>query len=97
MKALLGIFREAILNAPADVKEQAANGMGELLVLASADSIKPSVIHVTGPLIRILGDRYSPDVKVAVLDTLTILLPKVRPKVNSNLIQITISILYCCR
>jgi len=77
VKALLGIFRETVLNGPADMKEQAANGMAELIVLANADAIKPSVIHVTGPLIRILGDRYSPDVKVAVLDALSILLPKV--------------------
>ena len=73
----MGIFREALLNASADVKEQAALGMGELIVLSNTEALKPSVIHVTGPLIRILGDRYGPDVKVAVLDTLSLLLPKV--------------------
>ena len=40
------------------------------------EALKPSVIHITGPLIRILGDRFSHNVKTAVLDTLAILLSK---------------------
>jgi len=65
------------LNGRADVKEQAALGMGEVISLSTEAALKPSVIHITGPLIRILGDRYGPEVKIAVLDTLTLLLMKV--------------------
>jgi len=74
---LLPIFREALLNGGADLKEQAALGMGEVIALSTESSLKPSVAHVTGPLIRILGDRYGPHVKIAVLDALTLLMVKV--------------------
>jgi len=74
---MLPIYREAVLNGSAEMKEQATVGMGELIMLSSEEALKPSVIHITGPLIRILGDRYGPSLKCAVLDTLTLLLVKV--------------------
>lgn len=74
---LLPIYREAILNGPPEMKEQAAQGLGELIKLTSPEALKPSVVAITGPLIRILGDRFSPGVKVAVLETLALLLAKV--------------------
>ncbi|XP_035228033.1 eIF-2-alpha kinase activator GCN1-like [Stegodyphus dumicola] len=74
---ILPIFREAILNGVAEDKEQAAQGLGEVIKLTSADALKPSVVHITGPLIRILGDRYNWPIKVAFLETLALLLAKV--------------------
>ena len=77
---VLPIFREGILNGSQDVKEHAATGLGEVIQLTSADALKPSVVNITGPLIRILGDRFNWSVKVAILDTLGLLLGKVRFK-----------------
>ena len=74
---VLPIFREGILNGSQDLKEQAAMGLGELINKTSAEALKPSVVHITGPLIRILGDRFAWSVKTAVLETLTLLLSKV--------------------
>nr|XP_036221655.1 eIF-2-alpha kinase activator GCN1-like [Bactrocera oleae] len=74
---LLPVFREAILNGMPDVKENAAEGLGEIISLTSAQSLQPSVVQITGPLIRILGDRFNAGVKAAVLETLAILLKKV--------------------
>ncbi|XP_049305778.1 eIF-2-alpha kinase activator GCN1 isoform X1 [Bactrocera dorsalis] len=74
---LLPVFREAILNGMPDVKENAAEGLGEIISLTSAQSLQPSVVQITGPLIRILGDRFNAGVKAAVLETLAILLRKV--------------------
>ncbi|XP_069136043.1 stalled ribosome sensor GCN1-like [Argopecten irradians] len=74
---VLPIFREGMLNGSQDVKAVAANGLGELIHLTSPEALKPSVVNITGPLIRILGDRFSAQVKVAVLETLTLLLAKV--------------------
>ncbi|KAH8289080.1 hypothetical protein KR054_012411, partial [Drosophila jambulina] len=74
---LLPVFREAILNGLPDEKENAAQGLGEVIFLTNAQSLQPSVVHITGPLIRILGDRFNAAVKAAVLETLAILLHKV--------------------
>ncbi|XP_076367337.1 lethal (3) 80Fj isoform X2 [Tachypleus tridentatus] len=74
---ILPIFREAILNGQPEMKEQAAQGLGEVIKLTSPEGLKASVIQITGPLIRILGDRFAWNVKVAVLETLALLLEKV--------------------
>lgn len=74
---LLPVFREAILNGLPEEKENAAIGLGEVISLTSASALQPSVVHITGPLIRILGDRFNANVKAAVLETLAILLHKV--------------------
>ncbi|KAK0092981.1 hypothetical protein PV326_000188 [Microctonus aethiopoides] len=74
---ILPIFREALLNGMPEAKEQAAQGLGEVIRLTSASALQPSVVHITGPLIRILGDRFNWSVKAAVLETLAILLGKV--------------------
>ncbi|GIX96451.1 eIF-2-alpha kinase activator GCN1 [Caerostris darwini] len=74
---ILPIFREAILNGVAEDKEQAAQGLGEVIKLTSPDALKSSVVVITGPLIRILGDRYNWPIKVALLETLALLLSKV--------------------
>ncbi|KAF7989110.1 hypothetical protein HCN44_007420 [Aphidius gifuensis] len=74
---ILPIFREAILNGLPEAKEQATQGLGEIIKLTSPSALQPSVVHITGPLIRILGDRFTWSVKAAVLETLAILLGKV--------------------
>ncbi|ROT65240.1 Translational activator GCN1 [Penaeus vannamei] len=76
IQPILPIFREAVLNGEPELKEAASNGLTEVIRLTSSDALKPSVVHVTGPLIRILGDRFAWNVKVAVLDTLALLLAK---------------------
>ena len=74
---MLPIFREGILTGSPEIKELSAIALGELIRKTSAEALKPSVVHITGPLIRILGDRFAPAVKTAVLETLTLLLSKV--------------------
>ena len=65
------------MNGAQDLKEQSAIALGELIQKTSAEALKPSVVNITGPLIRILGDRFAWGVKTAVLETLTLLLSKV--------------------
>lgn len=65
--------------------------VGDVIKKTSAEALKPSVVNITGPLIRILGDRFSFNVKVAVLETLGLLLGKVLYLAISQLTLMIIS------
>nr|XP_033809981.1 eIF-2-alpha kinase activator GCN1 isoform X2 [Geotrypetes seraphini] len=75
--SILPILREGVLSGNPEQKEEAAKALGLVIRLTSAEALKPSVVSITGPLIRILGDRFSWNVKVALLETLSLLLAKV--------------------
>uniref|UniRef100_A0A9J8CSH1 GCN1 activator of EIF2AK4 n=1 Tax=Cyprinus carpio carpio TaxID=630221 RepID=A0A9J8CSH1_CYPCA len=74
---ILPVLREGVLTGSPEQKEEAARALGGVIKLTSAEALRPSVVNITGPLIRILGDRFSWSVKTALLDTLTLLLAKV--------------------
>lgn len=78
MTSILPVLREGVLTGSPEQKEEAAKALGLVIKLTSAEALRPSVVNITGPLIRILGDRFSWNVKVALLETLTLLLAKVR-------------------
>ncbi|XP_036613862.1 eIF-2-alpha kinase activator GCN1 [Trichosurus vulpecula] len=75
--SILPVLREGVLTGNPEQKEEAARALGLVIRLTSSDALKPSVVSITGPLIRILGDRFSWNVKVALLETLSLLLAKV--------------------
>ncbi|XP_061459241.1 stalled ribosome sensor GCN1 [Rhineura floridana] len=75
--SILPVLREGVLTGSSEQKEEAAKALGLVIKLTSAEALKPSVVSITGPLIRILGDRFSWNVKVALLETLSLLLAKV--------------------
>ncbi|CAH0406720.1 unnamed protein product [Chilo suppressalis] len=85
---ILPLFRESILNGLPEDKENAALMLGEVIKLTSPAAIQPSVVHITGPLIRILGDRFNSSVKAAVLETLASLLSKVGAMLKQFLPQL---------
>ncbi|KAG9269979.1 eIF-2-alpha kinase activator GCN1 [Astyanax mexicanus] len=74
---ILPVLREGVLTGSPEQKEEAARALGGVIKLTSAEALRPSVVHITGPLIRILGDRFAWSVKTALLETLTLLLAKV--------------------
>ncbi|KAM4708063.1 stalled ribosome sensor GCN1 [Discoglossus pictus] len=75
--SIVPVLREGVLTGNPEQKEEAAKALGLVIKLTSAEALKPSVVSITGPLIRILGDRFSWSVKVALLETLSLLLAKV--------------------
>ncbi|XP_072943447.1 stalled ribosome sensor GCN1 isoform X2 [Epargyreus clarus] len=85
---LLPLFRESIINGMPEDKENATLMLGELVKLTPATSLQPAIIHVTGPLIRILGDRFNSSLKAAVLDTLAALIAKVGVQLKQFLPQL---------
>ncbi|RIB06925.1 armadillo-type protein [Gigaspora rosea] len=74
---ILPIFLHGLMYGTAEIREQSALGIGDLIQRTSADALRPFVTQITGPLIRIIGDRYPPQVKAAILQTLSLLLEKV--------------------
>lgn len=74
---ILPVLREGVLTGSPEQKEEAAKALGAVIKLTSPEALRPSVVNITGPLIRILGDRFAWTVKTALLETLTLLLAKV--------------------
>lgn len=73
---IMPFFREALLNGGTETKELAAQGLHEVIELTSSKALEPSVLHIVGTSIRILGDRYPSSVKIALLKTLASLISK---------------------
>ena len=76
LEPLLPVYQHALMHGTPHVREVAATGLGELVALTSAASLRPFLIKLTGPLIRIVGDRSPSGVKAAILMTLSLLLEK---------------------
>ncbi|GAM86603.1 hypothetical protein ANO11243_046170 [Dothideomycetidae sp. 11243] len=76
INAILPIFLQGLMNGTSDQRTQAALGISDLIVRTSADSLKPFVTQITGPLIRVVSER-SVEVKCAILLTLNNLLEKI--------------------
>jgi hypothetical protein len=77
LSCILPIFKEGLLNGSPDIKEQSAAALCECIRLSDSTSLKASVMAITGPLIRVLGERYSSSLKSVILDAIYFLLLKV--------------------
>ncbi|KAK8951558.1 hypothetical protein KSP39_PZI003863 [Platanthera zijinensis] len=76
LQPLLPIFLQGLMSGIAETREQAAEGLGELIDVTSEQTLKEFVIPITGPLIRIISDRFPWQVKAAILSTLSIIISK---------------------
>jgi len=72
----INTYIHALMNGPTNVREVAADAIGELMNFSSEKIIKAYLIKTTGPLIRVVGDRFPSSVKAAVLSTLCIIMKK---------------------
>lgn len=76
LEPLLPMYQQGLMYGSPEVREAAASGLGELVEVTSKKFLQPFLIKITGPLIRIVGDRFPPGVKAAILQTLGLLLSK---------------------
>lgn len=76
LEPFLPSYQHALMNGSPELRQSAAAGLGELVLLSSTASLRPYLIKLTGPLIRIAGDRFPGHVKAAILQTLEIILGK---------------------
>jgi len=80
----LPVFQRGILYGDANIRETSAAGLGELITLTAKKYLAgPSIIKMTGPLLRIVGDRNPSAVKVAIINTLGLILTKGGPALRA--------------
>ncbi|PRP84949.1 hypothetical protein PROFUN_07334 [Planoprotostelium fungivorum] len=76
MAPVLPMLLQGLKVGSAELREQAALGLGEVLNMTSDAAAKPFLIQITGPLIRIIVDRFPWQVKAAILQTLNLIMVK---------------------
>jgi len=76
IQPLLPMFQHGLMHGTPQLRVEAADGLSDLIELTSDAALSPFVIKMTGPLIRIVGDRFPGEVKSAILYTLHLLLQK---------------------
>jgi len=81
---LLPIYQRGILYGSASIREVSASGLGEVIALTSDKYLAgPVIIKMTGPLLRVVGDRNPSNVKIAILRTLGLILVKGGPALRA--------------
>ena len=67
---LYTILLHGLMNGSVTVREIAAEAIGDLANFAEVSVLKPLLIKTTGPLIRVVGDRFPSSVKAAILQVM---------------------------
>jgi hypothetical protein len=84
LEPLLPIYQRGILYGSSSIREISAAGLGELVnITASKYLAGPFIIKLTGPLLRIVGDRNPSSVKIAIIQTLGLILTKGGPSLRA--------------
>nr|CDS33347.1 translational activator gcn1 [Hymenolepis microstoma] len=76
LPSLVRFYADCIMQGNPDTKEPAAQGLTECVTLSSGEAIKPCVVKVLGPMIRLLGERQPTIVRAAVTESLATLVEK---------------------
>jgi hypothetical protein len=76
---VLVVLKETLFKGSPDEREEAALTLTHVIQLSSVQVLtaKNNVIQIAGPLIRLVGDRFGPSVKMATLNSLIALIDKV--------------------
>jgi hypothetical protein len=96
-ETLWPVYQQALMFGGQDSREAAAKGLVVLVEKTPSDRLKPNAIKVTGPLIRVLGDRYPAKVRVALLKTLQVLLTRLEAAVKPFLPQLQTTYQKCAQ
>jgi len=84
LEPLLPIYQRGILYGTPNIREASAAGLGEVINLTANKYLAgPLIIKMTGPLLRIVGDRNPANVKIAILKTLGLILVKGGPALRA--------------
>lgn len=76
---LVPMLTEGLLHGTPELREQAALGIAEVVELSEQKALSPFVVKLTGPLIRVISDRFPWQVKAAILHAMLRLLQRCSP------------------
>lgn len=74
---VLPIFSHGLMYGNSEQRELSASSIAEIILRTPAANLRPFATTITGPLIRVIGERVSSDIKSAILTALTNLLVKI--------------------
>jgi hypothetical protein len=61
------LYQHGLMHGSEDVRELSATALGELALYSSSEALRPYLTKITGPLIRIVGDKFNARVRASVL------------------------------
>ncbi|OMJ22814.1 Translational activator GCN1 [Smittium culicis] len=70
ISSLLALYTHGLLEGTGEVKKSSVAAISNLVEFTEQDYLKPSITAITGPLIRIVGDRIPSDVRSVVIQAL---------------------------
>lgn len=73
---IVAVLREGMLAGGVEIKEVSANCIAQAIQMSNDVGIKPHVVNIAGPLIRVLGEKHPSPVKIAAMNALIKLLDK---------------------
>ena len=76
LRPFIPLVTEGLMKGSERTKQAAASTMGTLISLTSIDALRPYVMLIAGPLIRMASEQFSEGVKLAILTALRLLLEK---------------------
>jgi HEAT repeat protein len=74
---ILPVFLHGLMYGNPQQREVSANGISIIIDNTPASGLKPFVTTIVGPLIRVIGERFSSDIKSAILLALNKLFTKI--------------------
>lgn len=74
---VLPIFLHGLMYGSGDEREASALAIADIVSKTPAAGLKSYVTVITGPLIRVVGERFNSDIKAAILFALNILFAKI--------------------
>ena len=82
------IYQRALLKGNEEQRQEGAAGLGELIDVTDRAALQKYIVPITGPLIRVFGDKFSWQVKAAILETFRVLIGKAGIKIKQFVPQL---------
>jgi len=83
VKALVGVVQNSIMHGSIEVRIDSAVCFKYLIEFSEPTAIKGDVIKICGALIRVVNDKFPPEFKLQIFESLKLLLVKMAANVKA--------------